>query len=80
MWLGQIYILPHHQNKGYGTDLIRDVISEAELQGKTVKLQVLKTNPARKLYDRLGFLVTGTNGPSYMMERPLSKSVRPHNE
>jgi GNAT superfamily N-acetyltransferase len=80
MWVGQTYILPLHQNQGYGTHLIRDVISEAELQGKTVKLQVLKTNPARRLYDRLGFLVTGTNGPHHVMERPLSESVRPHNE
>jgi GNAT superfamily N-acetyltransferase len=80
LWVGQIYILPLHQNRGYGTRLIRDVIAEADRQGKTVKLQVLKTNPARKLYDRLGFLVTGTNGPHHVMERPLSESVRLHNE
>jgi len=76
LWVSQIYILPIHQNKGYGTRIIREVISEADEAGKSVKLQVLKINPAKKLYDRLGFLVTGTNGPHHVMERPISESAR----
>ena len=66
-WISQIYILPIHQNKGYGTRLIQNVIAEADRAGKSVKLQVLKINPARKLYERLGFVVTGTNGAHHVM-------------
>lgn len=76
IWIGQVYILPIHQNKGHGTRLIQNVIAEADRACKSVKLQVLKINPARKLYERLGFVVTGTNGPHHVMERTLSQSAR----
>lgn len=69
LWISQIYILPIHQNKGYGTRIIQRVIADAEGEGKSIKLQVLKINPARKLYERLGFVVTGTDGPHHVMER-----------
>ena len=80
LWIGQIYILPIHQNRGYGTRLIQNVITTADQGGKTVKLQVLKINPARKLYERLGFITTGTNGPHHVMERSASGSARPVRE
>jgi GNAT superfamily N-acetyltransferase len=76
LWISKIYILPLHQNRGYGTRLIREVVAEADRQGKSVKLQVLKINLAKKLYDRLGFVITGTNGPHHVMERPVSASAR----
>jgi GNAT superfamily N-acetyltransferase len=76
LWISQIYILPLHQNHGYGTRMIHEVIHDADQQQKTVKLQVLKINPARKLYDRLGFIVTGTNGPHHVMERAVAASAR----
>lgn len=76
LWVSQIYVLPIHQNKGYGTRIIQGVIGEAEREGRSVKLQVLKINPARKLYERLGFVVTGTNGPHHVMEHALSQSAR----
>ncbi len=78
LWIGQIYILPIHQNKGYGTRLIQDVITEANQSGQSVKLQVLKINPARELYERLGFVITGTNGPHHVMEHAVSRSARPN--
>jgi GNAT superfamily N-acetyltransferase len=80
LWINQIYILPIHQNRGYGTRIIQGVIGEADQVGKTVKLQVLKINPAKKLYERLGFTVTGTNGPHHVMERALVQSVRTSSE
>lgn len=75
VWVGQIYILPLFQNRGFGTRLVRDVIRGADAVGKSVKLQVLKINPARNLYERLGFVVTGTNGPHHVMERPVTRSA-----
>tara|TARA_B100000029_G_C16725860_1_gene648798 strand:+ start:163 stop:366 length:204 start_codon:yes stop_codon:yes gene_type:complete len=55
--------------KGYGTRIIRGVVHDAEGTGHSIKLQMLKINPARKLHERLGFVVTGTDGPHQVMQR-----------
>ena len=52
-----ICILPEHQNRGVGTEVIRSVIAEAGAQKMPLYLSVLKVNPARRLYERLGFEV-----------------------
>jgi ribosomal protein S18 acetylase RimI-like enzyme len=54
-FLSTIYIMPAFQNQGLGTAIIQDVISKAKSAGRPVRLQVLKVNPARRLYERLGF-------------------------
>lgn len=54
--LASIRLLPKFQNRGIGTKIILDLI---EKSNKPVKLKVLKVNPARKLYERLGFKVSG---------------------
>jgi ribosomal protein S18 acetylase RimI-like enzyme len=53
-----ISLLPPYRNKGIGTTLIKELQEEAHLQGKLLRLHVLKTNIARRLYERLGFSVT----------------------
>lgn len=50
-----ISILPSMQNQGIGSRLITDLQNEAKLQNKKVALSVLLTNPAKSLYERLGF-------------------------
>lgn len=50
-----IEILPQYQRRGIGTRVILDVLQDAREQGLPVTLTVLNTNPARKLYERLGF-------------------------
>jgi ribosomal protein S18 acetylase RimI-like enzyme len=57
-WIHTICIIPEHQNRGIGTEVIRSVIAEAETQKMPLCLSVLKVNPARRLYERLGFGVT----------------------
>jgi ribosomal protein S18 acetylase RimI-like enzyme len=45
-----------HQNRGIGTEVIRSVIAEAKrTTDGAFDLSVLKVNPARRLYERLGF-------------------------
>jgi ribosomal protein S18 acetylase RimI-like enzyme len=57
-FLSLIEILPEYQNQGIGTRLIKDLLSRAKRNKKPVYLQVIKTNKkARKLYERLGFVV-----------------------
>jgi GNAT superfamily N-acetyltransferase len=49
----QIPITPSLQRQGLGTQLIQSIITEARDAGASLKLKVLKTNPARRLYERL---------------------------
>jgi len=52
-----ISILPNFQGKGVGTFLITQLQQKAKEENKSVILQVFQTNPARDLYERLGFQV-----------------------
>lgn len=57
-----IAFLPEHRGKGYGTALLRDLIDEAWLAGKSASIHVEKHNPARQLYLALGFAVLEDKG------------------
>ena len=70
--LGVIEIAPEYQNQGIGTRLITDLQGEGKRQGVPVQLQVLRVNPARRLYQRLGFEIVGETETHYVMS-PLKK-------
>ena len=57
------------QGRGIGRSLIEDLIADATAGGASLKLGVLKANPARKLYERLGFEVIGEDAHEYFMLR-----------
>lgn len=58
--LSQIEILPEFQGRGIGTAVVRSLIARCEREGKPLTLHVFKTNTsALRLYERLGFVVTG---------------------
>jgi GNAT superfamily N-acetyltransferase len=61
-------LLPTCCNQGIGTTLLHDLQSEATAANKPLRLSVLKTNPAKRLYERLGFITTGDNGLYDFME------------
>lgn len=42
-------------NKGFGTSFIRELQAEAADMGRPICLSVLKSSPAKTLYERLGF-------------------------
>jgi ribosomal protein S18 acetylase RimI-like enzyme len=67
VFLGTISIMPDHQGRGLGTAVITDLIREAQARHHPVALQVLKVNRARRLYERLGFIVTGETETHYQM-------------
>ncbi len=50
-----IALSPEHRNAGIGTNLIRELLNEASAARKPVRLHVAKSNPAQRLYQRLGF-------------------------
>lgn len=68
-FISGIYILPQYQNRGLGSALIQDVLTQARKNGRPVTLQVLKANqPARRLYERLGFVITAEKLTHYAMQ------------
>lgn len=51
----QIQILPARQGRGIGEAVLRELLGDAARENVPVSLSVLHGNPARKLYERLGF-------------------------
>ena len=66
--LFNIMILPEFQNRGLGSAIMRNFLKEAETKRIPFRLQVLKVNPARRLYERLGLNVTGHTDVHYQMQ------------
>jgi ribosomal protein S18 acetylase RimI-like enzyme len=70
-FIGTIEIMPDYQGRGLGTAIVQQIVAEAAARGLPVALQVLKINPARRLYERLGFSVTGATETHYHMRTAL---------
>jgi ribosomal protein S18 acetylase RimI-like enzyme len=68
--LVDIALLPEHRGKGIGGALIRELMEQCDQQKLPLRLQVLRTNPALRLYERLGFLRTAEDQVYIQMERP----------
>jgi GNAT superfamily N-acetyltransferase len=62
-------LLPEHRGKGIGTRLLTDVLACAGAAAKPVRLHVEGFNPARRLYDRLGFHQVADQGVYLLLER-----------
>jgi GNAT superfamily N-acetyltransferase len=56
VFLANIEIAPAFQGHGLGGRIISDIITDAHVGGLPVTLRVLHVNPARRLYERLGFV------------------------
>lgn len=65
--VSQIQLLPEHQGKGIGTQLLQEVLDSARAAGLVVTLSTLKINPAERLYRRLGFTTATESGTSVSM-------------
>jgi ribosomal protein S18 acetylase RimI-like enzyme len=73
-----IALLPEHRRVGIGSNLLRDLLAEADQAGLPVRLHVEHNNPARRLYERLGFTRIGDTGVYFHMERtptPLDRRL-----
>lgn len=66
--LSQIQLEEEFQGQGIGGGIVKDLLLEAEDKGADIRLRVLKANPARRLYERLGFVVFEENGHAYVMK------------
>ena len=67
IFLRDVELVPEERNRGLGTAIVGAVIDLARLQRRSVDLLVLKCNPARRLYARLGFAVIADDGARLTM-------------
>lgn len=76
--IADISLLPEFRGRGVGTALIGQVIATAERRGVRTTIQVDRTNPAQRLYARLGFApVAPDDDPMHrLLERAPSTGAR----
>jgi len=60
--LANLHLLPAYQGHGLGTAVVREIQQQAASAGRRLTTQVLKVNPARTFYERLGFRIDGDLG------------------
>jgi len=66
--LMEITLLPEFRGRGLGGSLVRGLMQAAGRSGRKVSLHVELENPARRLYERLGFRPVQEEGVYILME------------
>ena len=69
LFLGQLFVDGALRRRGIGTEVVKGLIEEAARAGRAVTLGVVKTNPALRLYERLGFRTTHEDARKFYMRR-----------
>jgi GNAT superfamily N-acetyltransferase len=69
LFVAQMFVDSRFQRKGVGTEVMKRLISEANAFHLAVRLNVIRINPARRLYERLGFQVTHEDDRKFYMKR-----------
>jgi GNAT superfamily N-acetyltransferase len=68
-FLGQLFVEAPRQRRGIGTAVMNHLIDEATRTRQAMTLGVVKSNPAKRLYERLGFHVTHEDDRKFYMRR-----------
>lgn len=68
LWILRMEVDPGFQRDGLGTAIVQQVQERAAVDSMRVVLDVFAHNPARRLYERLGFEAVDRRGPSIRME------------
>lgn len=71
----QIQIVPALQGRGIGECVLNTVLRAAQADALPVTLKVIKGNPAKRLYDRLGFEIVGADDTQFHMRRAARTSA-----
>jgi ribosomal protein S18 acetylase RimI-like enzyme len=75
LFVAQLFVAAAFQRQGIGTEVMNHVIREAAGAGQAVTLGVVKTNPALRLYERLGFQITHEDDRKFYMRRGPAASM-----
>ena len=67
--VGEFYIFSAYQHRGVGTEVLAQILRDADSKNLPVRLECLKWNPALSLYKRFGFVVTHDSETHFHMER-----------
>jgi GNAT superfamily N-acetyltransferase len=67
--LEHFYLDPRHQGRGLGSAVLRAILRRADAQGTVTRLIVLQGSPARRLYERHGFVVDSQDPVDVFMVR-----------
>ena len=62
-----VALLPPFRGRGIGTRLLSDLAAQADASGRTLTIHVEVNNPARRLYERLGFVEAGAAGALHLL-------------
>jgi len=65
-----VALLPDARGRGVGRQVLEELQIAAAASRRSVRLQVLDESPARRLYERLGFVATGIHGIHTEMRWP----------
>lgn len=68
-----IAFFPEFRGRGIGSQILKELISEADKKKLPLNCHVEHNNPAQKLYERLGFEKKELRGMHYFMERLPTK-------
>ena len=70
-----IALAPKFRGRGIGTGLLRALMDEAGASGRSLSIHVEMNNPARRLYERLGFEPAGEHGVYVLMRWDQAKTA-----
>lgn len=69
VYLADIQLIPEIRNRGIGTQLVKLTIERANALDLPIRLRVLRNNPAKSLYERLGFRKIDEARTHFVFER-----------
>lgn len=73
LYIRELHMLDAYRGLGAGSWVLGEMALKARAPG-LLRLTVFKTNPARRLYQRMGFSITGEEGGFWRMERVCHSS------
>ena len=65
--LQMLILAPEFQGKGVGSSLVAAEVEAAQSSGEKLNLWVIKNNPAKRMYERLGFAMVGEDDARHLM-------------
>ena len=60
-------LLPEYRNNGLGSLILQDFIKKADEINKPIFLDTFKSNPAKKFYEKNGFVIVDENHSHYIL-------------